>query len=389
MKRILLVFSTIIMLLSLTGAQPAAEIVIGINLPLTDNTGLSPVGRETKNAAEMILARIKVQGGLEIRGRRYPLRFVYVDNEMNVERAPVAARRLVEGEKVLAVIGPLGSRRAIPAGEFCNANKTPMISPWSTDPATTKGRPYVFRACFVDPFQAPAAARFTREKFNAVKTAILYSPEDNYSKTLAELYRDSWNTNYGEVAAWESCGQSDSDFSAQLSRIISSGAEVLYLPVYYDIAARIVPQAKSLGWDKPVMGADAWGSADLWNLSEGSVAGYYFTTHYTAAGAVGKTREFIDAYRAIYGYVPGDVAALTRDAIDIVLQGIQNAGLTGNLARDRNALRNALAETAGFEGVTGKISRFDREGDPVKEVLVIKINSGGQFVYETAVQPGR
>ncbi|MDR2312994.1 MAG: ABC transporter substrate-binding protein [Spirochaetaceae bacterium] len=352
MKRILLILSIAVMFFSFIGADPDARTVIGSNLPLTAKIGTS-IGLETKNAAEMILEQVNAQGGLEVQGRRHILRFVYVDNQLDPEQASIAARRLVEKEKVLALIGPQGSGRAIPAGEVCNDGKTPMVSPWSTNPATTQNRPYVFRACFIDPFKALAASRFTKEKFAVNKIAILYNQEGDYSETLAKLYRYSWNTNYG------------------------------------DVAAKIVPQAKSLGWDKPIMGADAWGAADLWNLSDGPVAGCCFTTRYAAAGAVGKTKEFIDAYSAKYGYVPDDVAALSCDAVNIVPQSIQNAGLTGNLARDRENLRAAIASLKNFDGITGKISRFDNEGDPVKEVMVVKINSGGGFVYEAAVQPGR
>jgi branched-chain amino acid transport system substrate-binding protein len=261
-----------------------------------------------------------------------------------------------------------------------------MVSAWSTNPTTTKDRPYVFRACFIDPFQAPVASRFTKEKFGVAKVAILYNVEDDYSKTLAELYRDSWNTNYGEVVAWESCGQKDSNFSAQLTRIIASGAEILYLPIYYDIVAKIIPQAKSLGWSKPIMGADAWGSADLWKLSDGSVAGYYFTTHYAAAGAVGKTKEFIDTYNSKYGYIPDDVAALTYDAVNIVLQAIQNAGLTGNLAKDRDSLKDAIASLKNFDGITGKMN-FTPDGDPQKEAVVVRISDSGEFVFEASLAP--
>jgi branched-chain amino acid transport system substrate-binding protein len=261
-----------------------------------------------------------------------------------------------------------------------------MISAWSTNPDTTKNRPYVFRACFIDPFQAPVAARFAKEQFNVTRTAILYNIDDDYSKTLAELYRNAWNANYGEVVAFESFGQRDQDFNAQLTNIIASGAEILYLPVYYNFLGNIVPQAKNLGWDKPIMGADAWGSADLWKVSNGSVAGYYYTTHYAAAGAVGKTKEFIDTYNQKYGYIPDDVAALTYDAVNIVLQAVQDAGLTGDLNTDRENLKNAMASLKNFDGITGKMS-FTPDGDPQKEAVVVQISDSGEPVFVTSLAP--
>jgi branched-chain amino acid transport system substrate-binding protein len=289
---------------------------------------------------------------------------------------------------VLAVVGPCGSGRAIPAGQVNNENKVPMVSPWATNPTVTSNRPYVFRACILDPVQAPAAVRFARGQFAGLtKTAILYNIDDDYSKTLAELFRDSWvQTNgAGSVVAFESFGQKDQDFSVQLTRIVNSGAEILYLPDYYNHVALIVPQIKDLGWgDRPILGSDSWGSADLVSLSKGSVAGYYFTTHYAAAGATGKTKEFIDQYRAAYGYVPDDVAALSYDSVRIILEAIQLAGISGNLATDRENIRASIAGLKDFDGITGRMT-FDGNGDPVKPAVVVRISNSGEFEYVTSL----
>ncbi|MDR0589026.1 MAG: ABC transporter substrate-binding protein [Spirochaetaceae bacterium] len=361
-------------------------IKIGFNIPLT---GDSPkIGEGSKYAGELIKNKINAQGGLDVKGKKYFLDFIYVDNELKAESAVQAAIRLIEQDQVLAVIGPQGSGRAIPAGQINNDNRTPMVSAWSTNPDTTKNRPYVFRACFLDPFQAPVAAKFAKDQFKVTRTAILYNLEDDYSKTLAELYRDNWEkiNGPGSVTAFESFGQRDQDFSVQLTRIVNSNAEMLYLPVYYNFVGLIVPQAKDLGWNKPIMGSDSWGSADLWSLSKGSVAGYYFTTHYAAAGAVGKTKEFIDEYNSTYGYIPDDVAALTHDAIMIVLEAIKNAGLTNNLQQNRDAIKNAIAVLRNYDGITGKMN-FNTEGDPEKDAVVVQVSNTGEFVYVTSLKP--
>ncbi|MDR0624257.1 MAG: ABC transporter substrate-binding protein [Treponema sp.] len=384
------VFLGIFLLLTLSmlsaGGGGENTIKIGFNIPLT---GDSPkVGEGSKYAGELIKAKINAQGGLDVKGKKYLLDFIYVDNELKAESAVQAAIRLIEQDQVLAVVGPQGSGRAIPAGQINNDTRTPMVSAWSTNPDTTKNRPYVFRACFLDPFQAPVAAKFAKEQFKVTRTAILYNLEDDYSKTLAELYRDNWEkiNGPGSVTAFESFGQRDQDFSVQLTRIVNSNAEMLYLPVYYNFVGLIVPQAKDLGWNKPIMGADAWGSADLWSLSKGSVAGYYFTTHYAAAGAVGKTKEFIDEYNAAYGYVPDDVAALSHDAIMIVLEAVKSAGLTGNLQRDRDNIKNAIAALRDYDGITGRMT-FNAEGDPEKDAVVVQISNAGEFVYVTSLKP--
>jgi branched-chain amino acid transport system substrate-binding protein len=362
------------------GCAKEQTIKIGFNIPLT---GDSPkIGEGAKYSGELIKNAINGAGGLDVNGKKYKLDFIYVDNELKPESAVQAALKLIEQDRVVAMVGPVGSGRAIPGGQVANENRTPMVSPWATNPAVTLDRPYVFRACILDPVQAPAAVRFTKSQFPSItKVAVLYNIEDDYCKGLAGYFRDAWEQAGGTITNFESFGQKDQDFSTQLTRIVNSGAEMLYLPDYYNHVALIVSQAKDLGWgDKPVMGSDSWGSADLWTLSKGSVKGYYFTTHYAAAGAVGATKEFIDAYEAAYGYVPDDVAALTYDSINIILKAIQTAGITGNLDTDRENIKNAIATMKDFPGITGTMT-FDANGDPKKPAVVVRVNDDGEFEY--------
>jgi branched-chain amino acid transport system substrate-binding protein len=244
----------------------------------------------------------------------------------------------------------------------------------------------------LDDFQAPAATSFARQELGVSRVAVLYNLEDDYSKTLAELFRDAWAASNGAdaVVAFESHGQKDTNFEVQLGRIIRSGADFLYLPVYYDIVAKIVPQAQTLGWTKPIMGGDSWGYTDMLTLvgtkpdGTGRMEGYYFTTHYAAAGATGETRQFIDDYRARYNSTPDDVAALTYDAIYIALKAISTAGLSGNLQQDRDNIRTAIAGIREYNGITGKMT-FNGSGDPEKEAVVVRILDG-EFTYVTSLR---
>jgi branched-chain amino acid transport system substrate-binding protein len=384
------VFRTVLVLMALpliflSCAKKAETIKIGFNIPLTGNS--PKVGEGAKFAGELVKKHVNDAGGLDVGGKKYLVEFVYVDNELKPESAVQAATRLIEQDKVLAVVGPAGSGRAIPAGQVNNDSRTPMISPWATNPAVTLNRPYVFRACILDPVQAPAAVKFAKQTFSSIQNvAILYNVEDDYSKGLGELFRSRWNATGGTVTAFESFGENDKDFSVQLTKIVNSGAELLYLPDYFNHVALIIPQVKNLGWgNKPILGSDSWGSADLVSLSNGAVKGYYFTTHYAAAGATGSTKEFIDEYKAAYGYVPDDVGALSYDSINLVLKAVQNAGLTGNLKRDRDNIRNALAELKNFPGITGTIT-FDENGDPDKEAVVVQVNDAGEFAFVTRLK---
>jgi len=369
---------------SLCGAQ---TIKVGFNIPITGD--IPQVGESSKYAAEILKEEINSKGGVKVGDKTYKLEFVYEDNESKAESATAAALKLITQDQVLAIIGPQSSKQAIPAGEVCNANKTPMISPWSTNPKTTQDRPYVFRSCFLDPFQGPVAANFVTQEFGAKKAAVLYDIASDYPKGLSEYFKESFEKIHGpgSVVAFETFTTKDRDFSAQLTNIVKSGADVLFTPQYYDEVPLIVKQAQELGWKKPIMGSDSWGSAELMKLCGDACKGYFFSTHYAAAGAKGATKEFIDKYNAKYGYVPDDVAALTWDAMGLLLKAIQNTnGLSGKMDKDRDAVKDQLAKIKDFDGITGKMT-FVTSGDPVKCAVVVKISDKGEFEFFKSACP--
>lgn len=366
-------------------AQDAIK--IGFNIELTGD--IPKVGEASKFAAEMLREDINGKGGLEVGDKKYRLEFLYQDNEAKAESAVTAALKLIEQDRILAMVGPQSSKQAVPAGQVADDNETPMISPWSTNPDTTKDRPWVFRAAFLDPFQGPVAVDFATKTFGARKAAVLFDLSNDYSKGLAEIFKADFEKKHGagSVVAFESHGTKDQDFSAQLTKIIAAKPDFLFVPNNYNQVALIVPQARKLGFQNPFMGSDAWGSAELMTLCGDACKGQYFSTHYAAAGARGATKEFIDRYQAKYGYVPDDVAALTWDATRLVLQAIQDTkGLSGNLKKDRKAIRDAMAAIAEFDGITGKM-RFDAEGDPIKCAVVVKITAAGEFAFTESVCP--
>jgi branched-chain amino acid transport system substrate-binding protein len=296
---------------------------------------------------------------------------------------------MITEDGVLVMVGPQSSKQAIPAGGIANNYKTVMISPWSTNPDTTKGRPYVFRACFLDPFQGPVVANFISTEFKFTKAAVLYDVASDYPKGLAEFFKKAWEGKHGKgsVVAYESFTTKDTDFSAQLTKIINSGAQVLFTPQYYNEVALIVQQAHQLRWKKPIVGSDSWGSAETVKLCGKDCYGAFFSTHYAAAGATGATKAFIDRYKAKYGYVPDDVAALTWDSMLLVQQAIQNTGgLTGDLKKDRENVRTAMSQIKNFKGITGEMT-FSGGGDPVKCAVIVKISDAGEFTFHKSVCP--
>jgi branched-chain amino acid transport system substrate-binding protein len=386
MKKIALAVVSVLFLFS-SAATAAEPLKIGFNLPLTGD--IPKVGESSKLAAEMLKEDINSKGGLEVGGKKYPLEFLYEDNESKAESAVNVALKLIERDEVVAIIGPNSSKQAVPAGGTCDDNRTPMISPWSTNPDATLNRPWVFRAAFLDPFQGPVAVNFASKTFHAKTSAVLFDISNDYSKGLAEIFRDEWQKKLGagSVVAFESHGTKDQDFSAQLTKIIAAKPDFIFIPDNYNQVALIVKQAHDLGWKGPFMGADAWGSAELMQLCGKDCIGSYFSTHYAAAGAKGATKEFIDRYNAKYGYVPDDVAALTWDATNLVLKAIQNAGkVEKNVKKERQAIRDALAAIPEFPGITGNM-KFNEQGDPIKCAVVVRISEKGEFVFTEQVCP--
>ncbi len=382
-----LILGIVALLLLASPAFAADTIKIGFDIPLTGD--IPDVGESSKNAAEMLKAKINGAGGIDVGGKKYTLEFIYEDNESKAESAVKAATKLITEDEVLAIIGPQSSKQAVPAGGVADQYKTPLISPWSTNPNTTLDRPYVFRGCFLDPFQGPVAAKFAQAEFGAKKAAVLYDIASDYPKGLAEYFKKAFEEINGEgsVVAFESFTTKDVDFSAQLTNIVKSGADMLFVPQYYNEVPQIVEQAKSLGWNKPIMGSDSWGSGDLMGLCGDMCKGYFFSTHYAAAGAQGDTKKFIDAYKAKYEKTPDDVAALTWDSINLMLQAIKDAGsLSGDLAKDRAAVKDALAAVKDFPGITGGMT-FTPEGDPIKCAVVVKISEKGEYEFYKSVCP--
>ncbi len=387
---ICLVLVVVASLVCSTGAwsrSREAVIKVGLNAPITGD--IPKVGEGSKFAAQMWLEDINKAGGLDVGGKKYKVEVVIEDNESKAESAVKANTKMITEDEVLAIVGPQASSQAIPAGGVANNYETPMISPWSTNPDTTKDRPYVFRGCFLDPFQGPVVANFVKEKFGFKKAAVLYDVASDYPKGLAEVFKKAWEdaNGAGSVVAYESFTTKDADFSSQLTKIINSGAEFFFTPQYYNEVALIVKQAHELGWDKPIVGSDSWGSAETVALCGKDCYGLFFSTHYAAAGAKGATKAFIERYNKKHGYVPDDVAALTWDALRLVQQAIQNTGeITGKVKKDRKAIRDALAKIKNFEGITGNMT-FTEEGDPVKCAVIVRISDKGEYEFYQSVCP--
>uniref|UniRef100_A0A7C3WRL4 ABC transporter substrate-binding protein n=1 Tax=Desulfobacca acetoxidans TaxID=60893 RepID=A0A7C3WRL4_9BACT len=358
--------------------KEAQEIRLGVNAELT---GSKPaVGASCKNAAELLVDRVNQASGLKLGDKAWKLTLFVEDNEDKAESAAAAAQKLITQNNVLAIIGPNASGNAIPAAQICEDAKVIMVSPWSTNPKTTEGKQYVFRACFIDDFQGQVMAKFARDNLKAQTAAVLYDVASEYNKGIAEFFRKFFEEEGGKVVAFESYTKGDMDFSAQLTKIKGANPEVLFLPNYYNEVPLQVQQARRLGLTCAIIGSDSWGSEELLRLGGESLEGCFFSTHYAPDIATEKAQKYIQEYEARYGKKPDDVAALTYDAGSLLLTAIAKAG-----EPDRQKVRDALATIQEFEGVTGTL-RFKGTGDPVKSAVILRIKDG-RFVYHASVQP--
>lgn len=371
--------------LSACGGPRQPEIRIGVVAELTGD--MPAVGASCQNAAEMAAAEINAAGGLQVGAAKLPVKLFVEDNAGKADQSASAAQKLIAQQDVVAILGPNASRYAIPASEIAESAHVPLISPWATNPKLTidsrTGAPkqYVFRACFIDPFQGRVIAKFVLDQLKAKRAAVLYDVASDYNKGIAEYFRETFEKNGGQVVAFETYTTNDKDFSAQLTKIKNADPEVVFLPNYYSEVPLQVQQAQRLGLRVPFVGSDSWGSAELLKLCGADCNGFYFSTHYSADAATPAATKFIAAYREKYGSVPDDVAALTYDAFGLLTQALTAAGKA-----DRQAVRDALSQIQDFDGVTGRMKFQAGSGDPVKSAVILQIKDD-RFTWFSNAEP--
>ena len=373
------------MLAGCAGAGGGDTIKVGVVAELTGD--IPAVGASCKNAAELAVKEINDAGGLEVGGKKYKIELFIEDNAGKADQSASATQKLITQQNVVAIIGPNASRYAIPASEVAESSKVVLISPWSTNPKTTldattdQPKKYVFRAAFIDPFQGRVVAKFAMDNLGAKRAAVLYDVASDYNKGIAEFFKQTFEASGGQVVAFETYTTNDKDFSAQLTKIKDTNPDVIFLPNYYSEVPLQIQQAHRLGITTPFLGSDSWGSAELIKLCGNECEGYYFSTHYAPDAATPVATKFIETYKATYGVVPDDVAALTYDSFGLLWQALQAAGKV-----DRQAIRDALAQIPRYEGVTGNMTFQEGSGDPIKSAVILQVK-GDSFVWYANANP--
>ena len=366
-------------LLLLSACKPTgSELKIGVSAPLTGD--ISALGQSTKNAILLAQDEVNAGGGLKVGDKVLKVRCIIEDDENKPESTATVFQKLINQDRVLAIIGSQSSKCSNAGAPIAESAKVPQITPWSTNPNVTRGRSFVFRACFIDPFQGRVVAQFAAGKLKAKTAAVVYDVASDYNKGIAEVFRDEFTRMGGRIVGYETYNTKDTDFSAQLTKVKGAGPDVLFLPNYFNEVPLQVQQARKLGLTATVLGGDGWDNPELVKLGGAVMDGTYFSNHYSPDLDSPAAKAFIGAYQARFKAVPDAAAALTYDSAKLLFQAIAAAGKA-----DPRAIREALAATKGFQGVTGSVT-YTGTGDPVKGAVVIKIEKG-RFVFDSAVNP--
>jgi len=354
---------------------PAAveEIKIGLIAPLTGD--VKTFGESVKNAFELAIEESGHKVG------NFNIKYVVADDRNVATEAVNVADKLITQDKVSAIVGSVTSSCTIPISEVAQAAGVVVISPTATNPKVTvdggKRKDYIFRACFIDPFQGTVAARFALDELGAKTAAVLFDQGNDYTIGLKDYFKEAFVAGGGQVVAEEAYAKTDTDFSAVLTRIAQLKPDVLFLPDYYQKVSLIGKQARDKGITATFLGGDGWDSPEIdWTAMDGG----YFTNHYSPEDPRPEVKEWVDKYTAKYGQTPDALATLAYDATKLLLAAIEKAG-----SKDPAAIRDAMASIEGFQAVSGSIS-FDENGNPIKSAAILQIKDGAQK-FVTIVNP--
>lgn len=334
-------------------------------------------GQSSHKGTLLAVEEINAAGGLL--GKKIEL--LTEDNQSKTGESVTAAKKLVSRNKVIALLGEVASSRSLEMAPVAQSSKIPMISPSSTNPKVTEIGNYVFRVCFIDPFQGTALAKFARDRLHSKRVAVLTSVSSAYSVGLAKYFKERYTADGGTLAIEQKFSEGDKDFKAQLTAIKAADVDAIFVPGYYTEAALITKQARDLGLEIPLFGGDGWEAPQLIEIGGKAVEGIYYSTHYSPENSATEVRKFVERFRKRWdGETPDAMAALGYDSVGVLADAIKRAG-TVQPAK----VRDALAATKDFEGITGKTT-IDAQRNASKAAVIVTVK-GGQFKFVESVAP--
>jgi branched-chain amino acid transport system substrate-binding protein len=378
------------------GSSAKDEIVIGEYGSLTGND--ATFGQSTKNGVEVALAELTAQKEGKIGG--LPVRVVVEDDQSKAEEAATVVQKLINQDRVIAVVGEVASSRSLAAGPICQGAGVPMISPSSTNPRVTQVGDYIFRMCFLDQFQGTVMARFTAQTLKLKNVAILKDSKSDYSVGLAKFFTDAFSALGGSIITEQAYQSGDNDFRAQLTAIKAKHPDAIIVPGYYTEAGLIARQARELGLKQPLIGGDGWESEQLIAIGGAALNGCYYTNHWALDAPDPRLHAFLSTYRTQFKGDPDAIGGLAYDAANVLFGALSKMaaadpeafkGLASSKAGsdERKAaekkLRDLIATTASYPGVTGTIT-LDENRNASKPAVVIEIKDSKK-VYNSSFNP--
>ncbi|MBV7274819.1 ABC transporter substrate-binding protein [Clostridium thailandense] len=345
-------------------AADSGEIKIGVVLPLTGD--IAAMGQSAKNAISLLDEQVNGKGG--VLGKK--VKFIIEDDENKPANSANVAQKLIT-EDVVGIIGSYSSKCSIAMAPVVNAAKIPMITGTSTNPKVTEAGEYIFRSCFIDPFQGTVIAKFAIGDLKAKTAAVLFDNGNDYSKGLSEFFQAEFKKEGGQVVDAETYANGDQDFNAQLTKIKALNPDILVLPDMYSNVGLITKQARAVGIKATFLGGDGWDSPDLFKIGGDSVNGSYFTNHFSPDDTSPEVVEYNKAYKAKFNTTPDATSGLVYDAGKILITAIEKAG-----SADPEKIKDTMKGLT-VQVVSGKVS-FDEKRNPVKSAVIIKVEDGKQ-----------
>jgi branched-chain amino acid transport system substrate-binding protein len=388
MKRI---FLSLLVLASLLMSFTAC-VDKGANNAATNNTGdtirigvygdvtgaTSSFGQSTRNGIQLAFDEINAAGG--VNGKK--LEMIFEDDQGTPEKAKTVISKLINQDKVVAVLGEVASSNSLAAAPVAQEAKIPMITPSSTNPKVTEVGDYISRVCFIDPFQGSVMAKFAANTLGAKTAAILGDNSSDYSKGLTQFFEQEFTKLGGRVITKQTYAQRDQDFKAQLTQMRDQKPDVIYIPGYYGEVGIIARQARELGMNQPLLGGDGWDSPELWKLGGTALKPAYISNHYSADNPAPEIQNFVKAYQAKFNVAPDSLAALAYDSAKVLADAIKRAGGT-----ESAKLKDAINATKNFAGVTGTIT-LDANRNAVKSAVVLELNpADSKFTFKETIYP--
>ena len=381
--RTLKVAAVLVMVVAALTACGSKEDTIKVAILAPLSGPVPTFGVMTRDGALLAIEEWNAKGG--VLGKKIVP--VVEDSQCTPDPAVNAANKVIDQDKVHYIVGEVCSKASIPVSEIANSKKVVQISPTSTNPDVTVGKDgkvkdYIFRACFIDPFQGTVGAKFALGTLKAKTAFIMLDQANDYVKGLAEFFEKAFTAEGGKIVGKETYTSKDTDFSAILAKVAAAKPDIIYLPDYYNIVNLVTKQAKEKGITAPFMGGDGWDSSDM-DLK--AADGGYFTNHYSPQDTRPEVQNLVKAFGAKYKddkgqpKVPDALAALAYDATNLLLQGIKEAG-----ADDTTKVKDALAKIS-FNAVSGKIT-FDANHNPVKSATILAIKDG-KVAFNSVVNP--